>query len=51
MKVIENFPPPEDGILYLIADSSEKDKRGKKTPRRRKEKGVKKEHIFLGFVL
>ena len=46
---IASFPAPEDGILFLIADSSEKDKRGKKNPSAQKGKRNKNGGWFFGI--
>lgn len=31
-EAIKRFPPPKDGVIYVVGDGSEKDKRGKKNP-------------------
>lgn len=50
---MKNFPPPEDGVIYIIGDSSEKDKRGKKNPAAQKGRKSKNHPWFFGirFVL
>ena len=47
------FPPPEDGVLYLWGDSSEKPKRGKKNPVAQKGRKSKYHPWLFGlrFVL
>ena len=31
-EAIKSFPPPKDGVVYVVGDGSEKGKRGKKNP-------------------
>lgn len=46
-EVINSFPPPEDGIIYVVTDTSHKNKRGKKNPVA--QKGRESEHHFWFF--
>lgn len=48
-ETIKTFPAPEDGILYLIGDSSEKGKRGKKHPVAQKGRKSKHHPWFFGI--
>ncbi len=52
-QVMQQFPPPKDGVLYLVGDGSKADKRGTKNPV--VQKGRKHRHApwFMGirFVL
>jgi hypothetical protein len=41
-EALSTLPPPKDGVLYLVGDSSEKPKRGKQNPLA--QKGRKSEH-------
>jgi DDE superfamily endonuclease len=43
------FPPPKDGVLYLVVDSTLKGKRGKKTPLAKK--GRRNEYAPFTFGL
>ncbi len=47
--VVSSFPPPADGIVYVIADGSEKDKRGTKNPLAQKGKKSKSSFYFFGI--
>ena len=53
VKAISSFPPPRGGVLYLIADGSKKEKRGKKNPAAQKGRESKHHFWFFGirFVL
>jgi hypothetical protein len=48
-----SFPPPKDGIVYLLGDSSHKNKRSEKNPAVRKGRESKNSPRFFGirFVL
>jgi hypothetical protein len=48
-EVIKTFPVPEDGVLYLFGDSSQKDKRGKKNPAAQKGRKSKRHPWFFGI--
>ena len=48
-EAIKSFPPPQDGVLYVIGDSSEKDKRGKKNPAAQKGRKSKHHPWFFGI--
>ena len=48
-EAIETFPAPEDGILYLIGDGSEKPKRGKKHPVAQKGRKSNRHPYFFGL--
>ena len=48
-EAIQRFPAPEDGILYLIGDGSEKPKRGKKNPVAQKGRKSNKHPYFFGL--
>lgn len=48
-EAIKTFPAPEDAILYLIGDSSEKLKRGKKHPVAQKGRKSNKHPYFFGI--
>lgn len=52
-EVMESFPRPKDGVVYLIGDSSHKDKRGSKNPAVQKGRKSKNGPWFFGirFVL
>ena len=43
------FPPPEDKVLYVVADGSKKDKRGKKNPAAQKGRTSRHEAYFFGI--
>ncbi len=46
---IKAFPPPEDNVLFVVADGSKKDKRGKKNPAAQKGRTSKNEPYFFGI--
>jgi hypothetical protein len=46
---IKSFPPPEDKVIYVAADGSKKDKRGKKNPVVQKGRINKHEAFFFGI--
>ena len=46
---IKAFPPPEDNVLFTVADGSKKDKRGKKNPAAQKGRTSKNEPYFFGI--
>lgn len=48
-EAIKTFPAPEDGILYLIGDGSEKPKRGKKHPVAQKGRKSNRHPYFFGI--
>jgi len=48
-EAIKSFPAPEDGVLYLIGDGSEKPKRGKKHPVAQKGRKSNKHPYFFGI--
>jgi hypothetical protein len=48
-KVMRSLPPPEDGRLYLIVDTTHKPKRGKKHPLRYVTRQSKSSPHFFGF--
>lgn len=43
------FPPPEDGVIFIISDSSEKNKRGEKNPCAQKGRKSKNKPWFFGI--
>lgn len=46
-EALNTLPPPQDGIIYVVGDGSEKPKRGKKNPLAQKgRKGVNKPWFF-----
>ena len=46
-EALNTLPPPQDGILYVVGDGSEKPKRGKKNPMAQKgRKGANKPWFF-----
>jgi len=53
MEVMNSFPPPKDGIIYLVGDSSHKNKRGKNNPVVQKGRESNNKPWFFGirFVL
>ena len=53
MEVINSFPPPKDRIIYLVGDSSHKNKRGKNNPVVQKGRISNSKPWFFGirFVL
>ena len=48
-EAIKSFPPPEDKVVYVDADGSKKDKRGKKNPAAQKGRTSKREAFFFGI--
>jgi len=48
-EVMKTLPVPEDATLYLIGDSSEKPKRGKKHPVAQKGRKSKRHSFFFGI--
>jgi hypothetical protein len=52
-EVIAQFPPPTDGVLYLVGDGSQADKRGTKNPVVQKGRKSRYSSWFVGirFVL
>ena len=48
-EAMKSFPPPSDGVVYVIGDSSEKPKRGKKNPSAQKGKKGKNKPFFFGI--
>ena len=47
-EAIKRFPPPSDGVIYVIGDGSHRDKRGKKHPAT--QKGKQNEYVdFFGI--
>ena len=48
-EAIKTFPIPQDGVLYLIGDSSEKPKRGKKHPVAQKGRKSNKHPYYFGI--
>lgn len=49
METIRCFPPPKDGRIYLVGDSSHKDKRGKNNPVAQKGRKGKNKPWFFGI--
>jgi len=49
IEAIKSFPPPKDGTIYVAADSSYKDKRGKKNPAAQKGRKGKNKPWFFGI--
>jgi hypothetical protein len=49
LKAMNDFPPPKDGIVAVIGDSSHKDKRGKKNPVAQKGRKSKSKPWFFGI--
>ena len=50
-EVIKNLPPPKNEIIYLIVDSSKKEKRGQKNPVAQKLRIRKKNFFGIRFVV
>jgi len=52
-EAMQQFPPPKDGVLYLVGDGSQADKRGTKNPVVQKGRKSKYSPWFVGirFVL
>jgi hypothetical protein len=52
-EAIMSFPPPKDGVICIVGDSSHKNKRGKKNPAVQKGRKSEKKPWFFGirFVL
>ena len=48
-EAIKSFPPPEDKVVYVVADGSKKDKRGKKNPAAQKGRTSQHEAYFFGI--
>jgi hypothetical protein len=48
-EAIKTFPAPEDKTVYVVADGSKKDKRGKKNPVAQKGRTSKHEAFFFGI--
>ena len=49
---IKRFPPPSDGVIYVIGDGSHRDKRGKKHPAIQKGKQNKYVDFFgIKFIV
>ena len=46
---IKAFPEPEDKVIYVVADGSKKDKRGKENPAAQKGRTSKNEPYFFGI--
>ena len=46
---IKTFPPPEDNVIFVVADGSKKDKRGEKNPAAQKGRTSKNEPYFFGI--
>ena len=51
LKIISKLPPPEDGILYIIADSTTKAKRGKNNPANKYKKKWKTDPFLFGLEI
>ena len=51
-EAIKRFPPPSDGVIYVIGDGSHRDKRGKKHPATQKGKQNKYVDFFgIKFIV
>jgi hypothetical protein len=48
LEAIKSFPAPEDGVVYAVGDSSEKNKRSKKNPTVQKGSKGKNKPFFWG---
>jgi len=48
-EAVKALPPPEDKVVYVDADGSKKDKRGKKNPVAQKGRASKTEAFFFGI--
>lgn len=48
-QAIQAFPPPENGVLYMIGDSTHKEKQGKKHPVARKMRLSRSHPFIFGF--
>ena len=51
LKLINKLPQPKDGTLYIIADSTTKDKRGKKNPANKYKKKWKTNPFSFGMEI
>ncbi|MEE4355861.1 MAG: transposase [Desulfococcaceae bacterium] len=49
LETVKCFPPPKDGIIYLVGDSSHKDKRGRENPAVQKGRKSKNKPRFFGI--